>query len=121
MYSKDVYIDMIDYSLERYGLLYNHGWHRIIHDKDDISGFINYKQAKELYNLVKYYMDKYGFKYGEISLSMKYGYCGEPEYINFIIPDCDWKAWGDMDNDMSDHINYLKGKIAIVCIKGLVE
>ena len=136
MRSKWGMIDSIDYSAHRYTLTgdfeeyakgKSHKYQKLINfgkntkNAEEIYKYLTFKQLKELYNLVKVYFDNYQFKYGDPYITMDYDECGKPKYAVFVIPDCNWEEWDDVDKTMHNSMDLLKGRLAIVCLKGLTE
>lgn len=133
-------IDAIDYSAHRYTLFekdfteerwakgLTHKYQKMINyskrinnNAENIYHYFTYKQLMELYNLVKVYFDNYTFKYGDPYITMDYDEFGKSKYVVFVIPDCNWEEWDEVEKTMYHSMNLLKGDLVIICLKGLTQ
>ena len=84
-----------------------------------ISKNFSQDEIAELLDLLRFIETEYN--YGKPSLDARYYDNSEIAYINIIIPLCNWEEWKDVERELFEKENLLKGRVVATCIKGLTE
>ena len=84
-----------------------------------ISKNFSQDEIAELLDLLRFIETEYN--YGKPSLDARYYDNSEIAYISIIIPLCNWEEWKDVERELFEKENLLKGRVVATCIKGLTE
>ena len=87
----------------------------------ELVGYFDPEQVNELITLLVTAMYNHN-EYGKPYLQPVYlDDSDEIAYVNVIFENCNWDEWKELELEFNAYEHTTKGKVAVTCIRGLVE